>query len=242
MGVIEFNGISSRDLGIEVETFPTYDTPEKEYQVTHVPGRNGDLLVPTGTYKNVPRSYKVSMATYDRVEYYKMMNKIAEWLYSSNGYARLEDSYTPEYYSYAYYDKSISIENLFNEAGRATLTFTCKPQRYLKIGEYPISFTSSGTLHNQTDEIALPVLKVVTNNTQGAVGIGNQSITIKAGAGTNPIIIDSELQDAWSGATNKNSYIVLTNGDFISIKPGNNAVTLSGGIQSVEVTPRWWTV
>ena len=242
MGVIKFNGVTSKDLGIEVETFPTYDTPEKEYQVTHIPGRNGDLLVPTGTYKNVPRNYKVSMATYDQVDYYKMMNKISEWLYSSVGYARLEDSYEPDYFTYAYYSSSLSIENLFNEAGRATLSFICKPQRYLKIGEMPISFTTNGTIRNTTNEIALPIVKVTTNNTQGSVSIGNHSITIKAGAGTDPITVDCELQDAWSGASNKNSYIVLTDGEFPVIDPGTQTVTFDGGIQSVEVIPRWWTV
>ena len=45
MGVIVFNGISSKDVGIEVETFPEYTIPEREYEAIHVPGRNGDVII-----------------------------------------------------------------------------------------------------------------------------------------------------------------------------------------------------
>ena len=242
MGVITFNNVTSSSLGIEVETFPDYIAPEKEYQVTHVPGRNGDLVVDTKTYQNVPRPYEVSMVTRNSETFTQKMNAIAEWLHSASGYARLEDTYEPDYYRMAYYSESLSIENLFNEAGKATLNFICKPQRYLKTGETPVTFTSAGTIQNGTGFASSPIIKVTTNNTQGSVSIGNHTFSIKAGAGTDPITVDCELQDAWSGTTNKNSYIVLTNGEFPVIDPGTQTVTFDGGVQSVEVTPRWWTV
>jgi len=171
-----------------------------------------------------------------------IINQVAEWLHSASGYARLEDTYDPDHYRMAYYSESLSVENLFNEAGKATLNFICKPQRYLKSGETSIVFTGEGTIQNGTRFSSSPVLKVTTNNTQGSVSIGNHTITIKAGAGTDPITIDCELQDAWSGTTNKNSFIVLTDGEFPVIDPGTQTVTFDGGVQSVEVIPRWWTV
>lgn len=242
MGVITFNNITSSSLGVEVETFPDYVAPEKEYQVTHVPGRNGDLVVDTKTFQNVPRPYEVSVATRNSETFTQKMNAIAEWLHSASGYARLEDTYEPDYYRMAYYSESVSFENLFNEAGKATLNFICKPQRYLKSGETPVTFTEEGTIQNGTRFSSSPVLKVTTDNTQGSVSIGNHTIAIKAGAGTDQITIDCELQDAWSGITNKNSFIILTDGEFPVIDPGTQTVTFDGGVQSVEVIPRWWTV
>ena len=171
-----------------------------------------------------------------------IINQVAEWLHSASGYARLEDTYEPDYYRMAYYAESVSIENLFNEAGKATLNFICKPQRYLKSGETPVSFTEEGTIQNGTRFASSPVLKVITDNTQGSISIGNHTIAIKAGAGTDPITIDCELQDAWSGTTNKNPFIILTDGEFPVIDPGTQTITFDGGVQSVEVTPRWWTV
>ena len=41
MGVITFNGITSSSVGVEVETFPNYVAPQKDYEVIHIPGRNG---------------------------------------------------------------------------------------------------------------------------------------------------------------------------------------------------------
>ena len=242
MGVITFNNITSSSIGIEVETFPEYTVPEKEYQVSHIPGRNGDLVVDTGTYKNVPRPYTVSVATHNQETFTEKMNKVAEWLHSASGYARLEDTYEPNYYRMAYYSEELSIENLFNEAGRATINFTCKPQRYLKSGETPITFTEEGTIQNGTGFASSPIIIVTTDNTQGSVTIGNQSFGIKAGAGTDPITVNCELEDAYSGTTNKNSYIILNYGEFPKIYPGTQTVTFDGGVQSVEVIPKWWTI
>lgn len=241
MGVIVFNNISSKTLGIEVETFPTYDVPEKEYEVISVPGRNGDLLIEGNRYKNVSRSYLVSMATYDRVSYTNKMREISEWLHSASGYARLEDSYEPDFFRYAYYKDPINIANIYNEAGRATLKFECKPQKYLRSGEYPVAFTVAGSIQNETKFDALPIITVTMNNVAGSVSIGNYAFDIEAGAG-NTITVDSELQDAYQGVVNKNQYLVLNGGEFPKLVPGANAISFSGGVTSVEVIPRWWTV
>lgn len=240
MGIVMFNGRSSKDIGLEVETFPTYVAPKKVYEVTRIPGRNGDLVIDTGTYENVPREYKVSIATYNKTTYSTKMSQVAEWLYSASGYARLEDSYDEEFYRFAYYNNETSFENLFDEAGRATLKFTCKPQRYYKSGEIPINFTAAGKIQNGTIETAFPRLKVITDNTEGTISIGNYSFEILEGAGTT-INIDCELQDAWYEAENKNNFIVL-DGDYPRIDPGVQVISFTGGVQSVEVTPRWWTV
>ena len=50
MGIVIFNNISSKEVGVEVETFPTYNVPEKVYQTISVPGRNGDVVFDTKTF------------------------------------------------------------------------------------------------------------------------------------------------------------------------------------------------
>ena len=192
MGIVMFNGRSSRDIGLEVETFPNYIAPEKIYDIVHVPGRNGDLVIDTKTYKNVPREYKVSIATYNRTSYSTKMSQVAEWLYSASGYARLEDSYDEDFYRLAYYNNETNIDNLFNEAGKATLKFICKPQRYFKSGEIPILFESAGAIQNETIKKAFPILNIVTDNTEGTISIGNYSFEILEGSGTHIIMDQGE--------------------------------------------------
>jgi len=243
MGIVVFNGISSKDVGVEVETFPSYAIPEKEYDVVHVPGRNGDLIIDSGTYKNVKRSYAVSVATHDKFTYSQVMNKVAEWLHSASGYARLEDSYDRDYYRMAYYNTAVSFENIFNQAGRGTIEFICKPQRFLKDGEIPVTFTSNGSIQNRTINPASPIIKVIKTqaDSTGTLVIGDIAISIAEGSGS-PIIIDCELQDAYSGDVNKNSVITLTSGVFPKLYPGSNAIQINSAISSIEITPRWWTI
>lgn len=251
MGVIVFNGVSSKDLGIEVETFPTYEVPQRELETIKVPGRNGDLVIDTGTYRNTTRTYKISMATHSQTSYYKMMGQIAEWLHSSSGYARLEDSYEPEYYRLAYFSDSLSIENLFDEAGRATIKFICKPQRYLKIGDYQLLFDSSGGyVSNPTRFIAAPLISIhKPDGTDVACDLdflvdGNIKYKISLAANSGPVIIDSELQDAFNGSVNKNPYVtVRADGEFPKLEPGLTRIVFNEAkIEKVVVTPRWWTI
>lgn len=256
MGIIVFNNKSSKDIGLEVETFPEYIVPEKIYDVVHVPGRNGDVVIDTGTYSNVPRTYKVSMATHNQVSYSQKMSQVAEWLHSASGYARLEDSYDEDFYRYAYYNESVSMENLFDEAGKATLNFVCKPQRYYKSGEVPIVFTSIGKIQNTTINPAFPILNIITNNTAqdpadandivGSVTIGSYTFSIKRDSAYIGEImrftVDCELQNAYRELINMNNLMVLNGEDFPKIDPGEQQIYFDGGVISVEVIPRWWTV
>lgn len=246
MGVIIFNNQSSADFGLEVATFPSYEIPERDYDIIHVPGRNGDVIIDNGTFKNVSRSYTVSVATGNN-SFPETVNPIVEWLHSSSGYARLEDSYEPDYYRMALYKDSNTIYNLYNDAAQANISFECKPQRFLKSGTDTVqSFMASGsTITNPTAFTSYPIitLSIATRST-GSLTIGSQTFSIKAqSSGTLfDITIDSELQDVYSGTLNKNSMITLSNGEFPKLKPGSSTITFSGCIAKVEVIPKWWTI
>lgn len=134
MGIVIFNGRSSEDYGIQVEHPPGYQTPARDYETVHVPGRNGDILIDNGSYQNVSREYEIAVGKEDG-DFAEMANRIAEWLYSAPGYARLEDSYEPGYYRMAACQEGITVENLEQHAGRTKAVFNCKPQRFLKSGD-----------------------------------------------------------------------------------------------------------
>lgn len=242
MGIIIFNGLSSADYGVKVWQPPTYTIPERDYEIIHVPGRNGDLLLDKGSYKNTTRSYVVSFGKRDKNEFTELANNLSEWLHSCSGYARLEDSYEPDYYRLAAYDETNDITNAYHQAGQATIKFKCKPQRFLKIGEEPILFTSNGFLDNPTFHKSKPLIKVYGNG-NGILSIGEYTITINSIE--DYIIIDSELMDAYKNEDNCNSKIQLGNngtGVFPMFEKGRNSIIFSGGITAVEVKPRWWTI
>ena len=54
--------------------------------------------------------------------------------------------------------------------------------------------------------------------------------------------VDCELQNAYREGYNMNNLMILNGEEFPKIDPGIHAITFNGGVQSVEVIPRWWTV
>ena len=236
MGIVVFNGISSQDLHIQVQTEPDYDFPEKDYEVTHVPGRNGDIVIDQGSWQNVSRKYNLAMDA-GKISYTEVASKLVQWLHSASGYARLEDSYEPDFYRMAMYKDSGSITNIYNKAGQIEVEFTCKPQRYFKSGEVADIFTTSTEYRNPTDFPAKPLIKIHGSGL-GTVGIGTYTVTINDIL--DGMIVDSEQQDTYKDQTNCNSRVSIA--EYPKLVSGNNAISFSGGVTSIEIIPRWWTL
>ena len=240
MGVIIFNGRSSKDIGIEVWAPPNYQTPQRDYDAIHIPGRDGDLLIDKKSYKNVSRTYTVSFGQEGKKNFTSLANALAEWLNSSSGYARLEDSYEPEYYRLACYQKAVEIVNAYQIAGSATIEFNCKPQRYLKSGDRIIGVSDSQKrLNNPTQHDSSPIIKVY-GNSKGEIRVGDNTITILSVNGY--LVIDSELMEVYKDEVNCNSKVKFGLNSFPKLRPGINDISFSGGITRLEVIPKWWTI
>ena len=234
MGVIIFNNKSSADCRIQVAHPPGYAYPERDYTITHIPGRNGDIIQDNGCYKNVERTYEVSFDAPNE-DFATYANAVSAWLHSTTGYARLEDSYEPNYYRMATYQESNIFENLYNQAGTATIVFECKPQRFLKTGDNTITIQNGLTIMNPTGFEAYPLFKVT--GTSGVLTVNGNSITFSSI--DDFVMLDCELQDAYKETTNKNSTV---SGTFPVLKPGSNTISWTGDISSVTMKPRWWTI
>lgn len=238
MGTVIFNGISSKDYGIQVEHPPEYAYPQRDYNIQHVPGRNGDVVLDEGSYQNVLRTYDLAIGSY-KEDFIYLANRISEWLHSASGYARLEDSYEPDYYRMAFYEDAGEIENIYRHAGRITVNFNCKPQRFLKSGDRAVAFSGTGNIYNPTRCYALPII-TVKGTGSGVLQIGNYNISISSIGGA--IIIDSSIQDCYFGTSNKNSVVAMNDKGYPQLLPGINTISFTGGITSVEVVPKWWTL
>lgn len=134
MGYVIFNGISSEDLDAVIQYKPQHEFPEKEYDVIHVPGRSGDIIIDKHSYKNVKRTYNLACPFSSVNKFHELSSKIIKWLESANGYAILEDSYEPDVYRKAIFRSEGSLPNLFDTLTAINIEFECKPQRYLKSG------------------------------------------------------------------------------------------------------------
>lgn len=234
MGVIRFNNKSSSDCRIQVAHPPGYAYPERDYTITHIPGRNGDIVQDNGCYLNVERTYDVSFDA-PNGDFATYANAVSAWLHSTTGYARLEDSYEPDYYRMAIYQESNIFENIYNQAGTATIVFNCKPQRFLKSGAVSTILTNGSSIDNPTGFDAHPRIRVT--GTSGTLTVNDNTITLSSI--DSYTMLDCELQDAYKGTVNKNSTV---SGTFPVLKPGSNTISWTGDISNVLVIPRWWTI
>ena len=206
----------------------TFDAPERDISIVSIPGRNGDLTLDNGRYKNIKVIYPAFIAR----DFSNNVEALRNYLLSLSGYNRLEDTYHPDEYRMARYSggfESGSTKGM--RAGSFELRFDCMPQRFLKDGEKSITLNSQGTIFNPTGMEARPLLYVTG---RGTVTIGSVRMTI----GASPMYIDCELQEAYNAqGTSMNANLTLNDGVFPSFKEGETMITPSG---SITITPRWW--
>lgn len=211
--------------------------PAHNYNKVVVPGRSGALLIDMGYYDNIQREYDVQIVgDSDLASFTALRNYLA----SCAGYLRLTDSFDADHYYMAAYTEAFNLTADLRslKRGRGTITFDCKPQRYLLSGETPVTYTSGGTITNPTRFASKPLLRVTTTRAAASVlGVGSTSITISR---QGVIFIDCETGRAYNGATPLDSYIALNQIDFPTLAPGNTGISLGTGISRVEITPRWW--
>ena len=53
MNYFVYNGVSSLDMGLRIESKNVFSAPEYDVTFQSIPGRNGDLILPNGRYPTV---------------------------------------------------------------------------------------------------------------------------------------------------------------------------------------------
>lgn len=228
------NGTDLYSLGVIISSgTDTYVGAERDYETEVVPGKNAELTFDNGRYKNIDISY--SGFVIGDVE--PKLRALRALLASCKGYVRISDTYHPDEYRMGRVTGRFSptVDNAHSYA-TFTITFNCRAERFLKTGENQIQLTSSGTINNPTSFDARPQF-IVTGS--GSFTIGGITATLASHSFAS-VIIDSELEDAYSGSSNCNGLLTLTNHTYPTLAPGSNTVTIGSGISKIVVTPRWY--
>lgn len=139
---IWWNGISSDDVGVVVEHYPAIYLPERKTNFYTVCGRSGDVVRQKSEWNNYTQVYDIYFKD-DAKHLQDAAHRVAEWLYSGQGYCRLEDSYDLGVYREAVFVGGQEIENTLNRFGRVTIEFNCKPYKYLVTGDRWIDITNA---------------------------------------------------------------------------------------------------
>lgn len=233
-----FNGRSSTEFGMIASGEGVHNAPERDLEKVSIPGRNGDLIRDNGRFKNIPISYPVAIFK----DFAKNADAAKAWLLADSGYHQLSDGYHPDYFRLAAFAGPIDFDmQLLNRIGQTTLNFDCKPQRFLFSGLDSIAFSAAGELNNDYFP-ALPLITVYGSG-NGTINVGGTVVKIIGQVDT--IVLDCDTQNAYHETAegikeNRNSYISAAK--FPSLAPGSNAISWTGGVERLEIVPRWWTL
>ena len=240
MGLVIFNNQSSKDYYAEIAAPPSYKVPARDYELNHVPGRNGDLLYDQGSYQNIDVTYEMSIVPPKGYTYAETMLKFQSWLHSGSGYHKLEDTYDPEHYRMACFKDESEIDNFLDQVGKVSVTFNCIPGRFLKDGEEPLLIDNAGVIINPTQYDSKPFFMIAGSGT-GEFTVNEYTVTIDGIE--SGMVVDSNLMDCYKDDMNLNNRVsILPVDSFPVLRPGRNTLSFSGGVQGLVVIPRWWSL
>ena len=226
------DGIDARSAGIQLQAPIEFSEAVPISEAQTIPGRNGDLIWETGSYEN--RSGSASCFCLQK-DVEKALSSAGRFLMGKKGYRRLETSDDPDHYWMARVENSPQIAMRLRALAPFEVGFDCKPQRFVKAGENAVVFTSSGSLFNQYGQIALPLITLYGQG-EGRLTIGDCVVEVKALEGT--LYLDSDTQNAYNDNGNQNLNINAP--VFPVFGDGEIPIAFSGGIERVEIIPRWW--
>ncbi len=227
---LTFNNINSLQYGVYISGTGAFNSPARDREMIEVPGRNGDIINDHGRYKNIEVTYPAFIIKDFKANLTAWANKLLEPL----NYVRLSDTYHPDEFRLAVLSQGMVVDPVrWLAAGSFDLVFNCRPERFLTSGETVTTFTAGGSISNQTDMPAKPLIRVYGS---GTITVNGTEIEI-ASHSYEYIDIDCDLQEAFYGAANANMYISLD--EFPTLRSGANIIVLDG-VTRVEMTPRWW--
>jgi predicted phage tail component-like protein len=235
-----YNGQSSADFGLHIQSKNVFSAPEYDAEFTSVPGRSGDIINSNRRFANVKVTYTVFLARKNTAALAAVLRDIKGWLYAEpERYHEITDSYDAEYFRYGVISGSLDIEEQLNKVGSFTVTFNCKPYKYSFAGQQTVAADDSTlTVSNPTAFESKPYIKLY--------GSGMVTLNVSPGDSTSSwtisaideyIEIDSELMNCFKGTVLKND--TVTGDGFPLLQSGTSTISCVGDVTRIEVIPRW---
>ena len=218
-------------MGIDASDFIHVGESEPNVESYEVPGRSGTLTYWDGSYRNRVIEAPSFLLSEGAV---REIDKINEWLISSQGYDKLILSHDPEHFYLARAVRGIPENVRADILTPFTVEFDALPQKYLKTGER--EYAAGAKIYNPTKFTSFPIWKIRVNDTV-QLNVGGRTAVIAGTSGD--IILDTETGIATTAAgVNVNAKVSFT--EDLVLMPGVNEISISGG--TLRYIPRWWTI
>lgn len=220
-----FNGLHSfNDLGIVITKMPPIVLPQRDIESIQIEGSNRILHIDKGAYLAIAITIECVLLDNTKIDQLKQLFKASGEIEFSDNPGRIYKCRNVNQIDFSRFT-SISFVKEF------PLQLELEPIAYSSTVK-TINFTSDDSFTVDGTENTNPNITVVGT---GTITINNTAVQLLE---TN-ITLDCENMEAISNSISKNDKIILD--EFPYLKPGENTIILSEGIESVEISykERW---
>lgn len=234
---LTFDGVSSADFGVYITGEAVFNAPQRDVEMVTIPGRNGTFALDNGRFENIEVSYPAGIFADTEADFAEAVSEFRNFLCSRNGYVRLEDDYNASEYRMAVYKSGLEVTPALLKAGEFTLTFDCKPQRWLTSGETAISVDSGDTITNPTRFESGPMLEV---EGYGNISFNGYEIALADAVMGDVVVADGTrisgtyASKSWRTAPLRND--LYNYEDTVTWKSSSVAILISGGANVRQIT------
>jgi len=229
-----FNGHNSKEFGMFITQVTAFDSSSQEYEIVKIPGRTGDIFLSNERYENITLQYDFFV----RGNLKEKISAIRNWLLAADQNSKLQDTYEPNFFRYATFINSLSFKVFNKENGTSSLSFSVDPRLFSIEGNKVHSFSSGGELYLPTVHKSNPIYHFVGYG-EAWFTVNEEKIHIFKLENTLTCDVEKRLQYSLASGKPVNKSNTIDKSPP-QLKPGYNWIGFEGGIQSMEITPRWW--
>ena len=218
--------IKLKEYGIYIRERVSIPAPQKKYEEIEVVGRSGKLIKELG-YEDIEINVQFNFFETENIP--KKIRQLTPLLLNTKTISFTDDN------EVFYKVKKVSISDISREIrvfGFFNINFTLEPFSYLA-NSFPIKLTTGTKLTNLGTYESEPYIKI-TGSGNVTLNINNKELQLKAVDGY--IEIDSEAKETHKSYESMNHKKV---GDYPVFQVGQNSISWTGTVTSVEIEPRW---
>lgn len=247
----QWNGVKCTEYGMHVLEQPTYLRPKERIDYETIPGRSGSLALAEGDdiFDDLQLTCKCviddSYGTEDDVRFDRLQ-RISAWL---RGSGEIVFASRPEGFYKARISNQLRFERILRGHPHRTFSveFRCQPFFYPSGGNTPITVGSDPLrLTNPGNVRALPLIKL-TGTGEGTIMLGDGTMFVNGFDNLDYLMLDCEAKVVYKGTAGSaaDPLVLLgsrVTGEWLTIPVGTSFVTLTGGITSASIVPRWRSI
>lgn len=228
-----YKGIRSNDMHLRVLNEISFTSPKRDVNIVQVLGRDGDLIVDNGRYESVIRNVPCRLEAPNNMNVEQLINRINNWLIDDAGFHELEWNNDPDFKYIARIEGDIVSRRVLERFGKTIIKFRIHPIKYLKSSLEERQIVSGANIQNPYG-IAKPIIRIVGRG-DITLNIGGRMLRLQEIA--DGCIINTETQTI-TDLQGRRTLFNHMRSPFPVLRPGNNAIVISGSGIQVFITPR----